>query len=88
MMGEYTEMMLNETCCEGCGEYIGGGDGFPAYCSPQCAADRGAHSISYPLSKKAKASAAKAAMAVCDECGKRVKATGLWQHKRDAHKAA
>jgi hypothetical protein len=48
----------------------------------------GAHSISYPLSKKAKASAAKAAMAVCDECGKRVKATGLWQHKRDAHKAA
>jgi hypothetical protein len=51
-MGEYAEMMLDGTCCEGCGEYIGGGDGFPRYCSPECAGDRGMPS--YPLSKKSK----------------------------------
>lgn len=32
-MGEYAEMMLDGTCCEGCGEYLGGGSpGFPRYC--------------------------------------------------------
>lgn len=35
-MGEYAEMMLDGTCCEGCGEYLGNGDGFPRYCSPEC----------------------------------------------------
>ena len=32
-MGEYAEMLLDGTCCEGCGEYMGGGaPGFPRYC--------------------------------------------------------
>lgn len=41
-MGEYAEMMLDGTCCEGCGEFMGdildGGEapGYPRYCSPQC----------------------------------------------------
>lgn len=42
-MGDIAEMMLDGTLCEGCGEYIGGGDGFPRYCSPSCARDRGYH---------------------------------------------
>lgn len=41
-MGEYAEMMLDGTCCEGCGEYLGNGDGFPQYCSPECAGGRDA----------------------------------------------
>ena len=42
-MGEYAEMMLDGTCCEGCGAFLdGGGDGSPGYCSEQCARDRGA----------------------------------------------
>lgn len=43
-MGEYAEMMLDGTLCEGCGSYIGdaGGGGVPRYCSRQCAEDRGA----------------------------------------------
>lgn len=42
-MGEIAEMMLDGTLCEGCGVYIEGeGEGFPRYCSPQCARDRGA----------------------------------------------
>lgn len=32
-MGEYAEMILDGTCCQGCGEYLGDGDGFPVYCS-------------------------------------------------------
>lgn len=42
-MGEIAEMMLDGTLCECCGSFIdfGGGSGFPRYCSPQCARDRG-----------------------------------------------
>lgn len=40
-MGEYTEMMLDGTCCEGCGEYMGAGYGYARYCSKQCAEERG-----------------------------------------------
>lgn len=32
-MGEYAEMMLDGTCCCSCGEYLGDGDGFAAYCA-------------------------------------------------------
>ena len=32
-MGEYAEMMLDGTMCEGCGEYLGGSEGFPVRCS-------------------------------------------------------
>jgi len=32
-MGEYAEMMLDGTCCCSCGEFLGDGDGFAAYCS-------------------------------------------------------
>lgn len=41
-MGEAAEMMLDGTCCEGCGDYLGEGDGFPRYCSRECARGRGA----------------------------------------------
>ena len=41
-MGEIAEMMLDGTLCEGCGEFIGSDNGYPTYCSPQCARDRGA----------------------------------------------
>lgn len=40
-MGEIADMMLDGTLCECCGGYIGGGSGFPGYCSEQCARDRG-----------------------------------------------
>jgi hypothetical protein len=42
-MGEIAEMMLDGTLCECCGAYIddGAAPGFPRYCSPQCARDRG-----------------------------------------------
>ena len=44
LMGEIADAMLDGTLCEGCGSYIDGdsASGFPRYCSPQCAADRGA----------------------------------------------
>jgi hypothetical protein len=39
-MGEYAEMMLDGTCCAGCGEFMdGSGDGFPRYCSEACKPD-------------------------------------------------
>lgn len=37
-MGEIAEMMLDGTLCAGCGEALEGeGEGFPRYCSEQCA---------------------------------------------------
>jgi len=41
-MGEIAEMMLDGTLCECCGEYIGYDDGYPQYCSDDCAEGRGA----------------------------------------------
>ena len=32
-MGEYAEMMLDGTCCCNCGEFLGDGEGFTAYCN-------------------------------------------------------
>jgi hypothetical protein len=76
-MGEYAEMMLNGDCCEACGEFIGMGIGFPQYCSPECAGDRGAQHLPAAPVKKTK----------CPECGKRVKIAGLGDHLRDVHGA-
>lgn len=60
-MGEIAEMMLDGTLCECCGGYIDDGEpgGFPRYCSPQCAKDRGA----VPASPKS----------ACPHCGARKK---------------
>lgn len=42
-MGDIADMMLDGTLCECCGEYIGHGDqGYPGYCSAECARNRGA----------------------------------------------
>jgi hypothetical protein len=42
-MGDVAEMMLNGFLCEGCGVFLDGEEpGFPRYCSPRCAKDRGA----------------------------------------------
>lgn len=43
-MGEIAEMMLDGTLCECCGTFIGDGDGYPRYCSAECAEGRGAAS--------------------------------------------
>jgi hypothetical protein len=45
-MGEVADMMVNGFLCEACGELIDGEEpGFPRYCSPRCAVDRGAYSV-------------------------------------------
>lgn len=31
-MGEYAEMMLDGTCCSGCGEFLGSSQGYPIEC--------------------------------------------------------
>lgn len=51
-MGEIADMMLDGTLCEGCGVYIGEGDGFPQYCSKDCADDRGYSEQENSLTKK------------------------------------
>ena len=81
-MGEYAEMMLDGTCCEACGEYLGFGDGMPAYCSKACAESRGAGWFSVPDHGRPVIPKTK-----CPECGKKVKRAGLKDHLRDMHGA-
>lgn len=49
-MGDIADMMLDGTLCEACGCYLddGAADGYPRYCSPQCAKDRGATYVRPP----------------------------------------
>lgn len=84
-MGEYADMMLDGTLCECCGSFIDddGAEGFPRYCSKQCARDRGADHAA-PANPEPWLNPKKAN---CPHCNKRVKVVGLADHIRDAHKA-
>lgn len=86
-MGEYAEMMLDGTCCECCGAFIGEPGGFPRYCSPQCAADRRAdyHAIPEDTAYRPKG-AGRLLKTTCLRCGKICKSEdGLAMHMRDKH---
>jgi predicted RNA-binding Zn-ribbon protein involved in translation (DUF1610 family) len=69
-MGEIADSILEGELCQECGVYMGEGDGYPRSCS----------ACSRPAPK-----AAPVGHARCPECGKRVKAVGLADHRRDAH---
>lgn len=100
-MGEIAEMMLDGTLCEGCGEFIGDeGEGFPRYCSPQCAAMRGMKydapqsRPSHRARRAAKQNEERQRIAgrthPCpDGCGRKFRSShAAQQHARDAHTAA
>ena len=59
VMGEMAEYMLNGDDCEMCGIYLapekyGPADGYPRYCSKQCADDRGGYWQGYSKEYKEK----------------------------------
>lgn len=72
-MGEIADMMLDGTLCEGCGEYLGGDDGFPQYCHACKPSRSGGSSIQRPTK------------VACPDCGKMVKRAGVQDHQRDVH---
>ena len=86
-MGEIADMMLDGTLCEGCGEYLGEGDGFPNYCSDECARDRGMTLINgTPVPLHPPATKQRGQRPKCPTCGKKCKsADGVKQHMRDKH---
>ena len=71
-MGEIAEMMLAGCICEGCGEYLVEGDGYPTRCAA-CQGDL----------KPEKAP--KSIKVECPVCKKKVKSAGLNDHIRDVH---
>ncbi len=82
-MGEIADAMLDGTFCECCGEYIGSDAGYPQYCSPQCADDRGVefdNSWLLELNNKTRVEKTN-----CPKCQKLVKRVGLSDHMRDKH---
>ena len=78
-MGEYAEMMLDGTCCQQCGDFIGSDNGFPTFCAG-CASEVDDDFTHIPVTGQSP-------LVSCDICGKRVKAVGLAQHKRAKHAA-
>ena len=82
-MGEYADMMLDGTMCEGCGVYLGPAVGYPRYC-PSCAKDLPGDHFQSPKYKTRQQTPPKVK---CPTCGKKVKAAGLADHMRDAHRS-
>lgn len=85
-MGEYAEMMLDGTCCASCGEFMGHfgePDGFPGYCSPQCASDAGIDMDPVYCPPSARRNARDTP---CPICKRKFRGEqGAAQHMRDAH---
>ncbi|KKN77930.1 hypothetical protein LCGC14_0354950 [marine sediment metagenome] len=75
-MGDIADMMLDGTLCEGCGEYLGTDAGYPQYCAG-CEPDQ--------IDDQRVDCWPKASKVNCPECGKRVKAAGVEDHRRDVH---
>lgn len=69
-MGDIAESMLDGTMCAECGTYLGGGEGYPVYCS-YCAPRQRPAAIS--------------AKVPCNICGKRIKKAGMKDHMRVVH---
>lgn len=76
-MGEISEMILDGTLCQGCGAYLGEGDGYPANC-PSCARDNA-------VRPNRRAACEPRQKATCPICKKRVNVAGLKDHNRDVH---
>ena len=94
-MGEIADMMLEGDLCASCGTFIDeqGGDGYPRYCSRQCAIDQGALDA-YNAEQKAPRRPAQwqrtdvPPKVVCPTFGRKVSEKGLPDHQRDKHGAA
>jgi hypothetical protein len=73
-MGDIADAMLDGDLCQCCGEYMEGGDGYPR----TCAACSQREARNYPDGRSGKVK--------CPICNKTVKAVGLKDHTRAAHK--
>lgn len=76
-MGEIADWMLEGGLCQGCGVYLGEGDGYPTFCR-DCARDQPAREPQFSQPKNV-------AKVACKVCGRHVKAVGLNDHIRDSH---
>lgn len=92
MPGEFAEMMLDGTLCEGCGVDMGNaGEGFPRYCSDQCARDRGALTCEavrgmHPTpTERARWRRRQNEPGYCPLCARPKTGQALSDHMRDAH---
>ena len=100
-MGDIADAMLEGDLCEGCGEYMEGGSGFPQYCSAQCAKGRGVFQCDTPKPRRQRRRPSKekrmlardrelsAGMRVhpCSKCEEKFKTVGAArQHEIDKHK--
>lgn len=83
-MGEVAEMMLEGILCEGCGEFLGDGDGFPTRCAGcrQPTAQIPGGGLRYRQNIEARARKTEA----CPECGKRFRLpVAVADHRRAKH---
>lgn len=78
-MGDIADMMLEGVLCQGCGVYLGEGDGFPVFCL-SCA-----HEQEPIKSKSHKGQFISPLKAPCKYCGKHYKKSGLHAHTLAKH---
>lgn len=80
MGGEYAEMMLDGTCCAGCGEFLDSEPmGFPQYCA-SCRRGQDVWQTKKPKGKVHRRDSP------CPHCGRRFRGvTGLAMHQKERH---
>ena len=74
-MGDIADMMLEGVMCQGCGEFMGEGNGYAVFCG-SCQKENGCD-VHGDKPKKEKIQ--------CSDCGKWVSEIGMPQHKIAKH---
>lgn len=82
-MGEIAESVLEGEACMYCGEYLGGGDGYPRRC-PGCMGQDIDASVA--STKRRKAMRKTIYTAQCDICLKYLRPEGLEMHRERVHR--
>ena len=77
-MGDIADMMLDGCLCQGCGVYLGEGDGFPEFCLG-CQHEQGVPNKKHPHQTISPLKAP------CRYCGKHYKKSGLHAHTMAKH---
>ena len=88
-MGEIADMMLEGQMCQGCGEILGDGDGYPTFCGG-CQSENGINELGETASDTGTTTKdgkpiRRPGKTNCPQCNKLVKIVGLDQHIKDVH---
>lgn len=78
-MGDIADMIIEGVLCQGCGEYMGDGNGYPQWCRACMKTEDRKETLPGPKP------GAKQKKVRCAHCNRRIAEGGMQQHMRDKH---